>query len=120
MDNFKQPDSIEVSEGVKANKIPLKYMAGPTYYLISDWVKLFTALWNIKAEIHLIKLPNHIDVTAAEEYKRKQDNGTPLDYLRERELYYKSMSGLDNTYHIDGSRAIESLVELTNSIQSVI
>jgi glycosyltransferase involved in cell wall biosynthesis len=60
VDDFNQPNSIKSNEGIIVKKMPLRYMGGSNYYLMPDWINLFIALWKVGAEIHIIKLPNHL------------------------------------------------------------
>jgi len=53
-----------------------------------------------------------INLPAQEGYIRKLD-GTPLDYLNEREIRYHKISQGEKTLHLDGRNTIESL---SNSI----
>ena len=60
VDDFNQPSIIKLDEGSVVHKMPLRYMGGPNYYLVPDWVNLFITLWKVGADIHVIKLPNHL------------------------------------------------------------
>ena len=55
-----QPDRVPIAKRITAIKVPLRYMGGPNFYLVPDWLKLLYSLWQTDADIHLIKLPNHL------------------------------------------------------------
>jgi len=55
-----------------------------------------------------------IDLPASEGYARKRD-GTSLNYLKRRELYYKSLSASDNTVHLNG---LDDVLSLAKQIES--
>ena len=49
-----------------------------------------------------------IDLPAEVGYKRKLD-GTPLEYLREREALYESIPSSDTVLHVDGTQPLEAI-----------
>ena len=49
-----------------------------------------------------------LDLPASVGYGRKLD-GTSLDYLKEREQYYKNVSITNNVVYLDGTKSIESI-----------
>ncbi|MBU4444421.1 hypothetical protein KJ656_04980 [bacterium] len=49
-----------------------------------------------------------IDLSAIGGYTRKKD-GTPLNYLKQREAYYKRLHAMNNSVHLDGFEDIHSL-----------
>ncbi|BHH84242.1 dTMP kinase [Desulforhopalus sp. 52FAK] len=51
-----------------------------------------------------------IDLPAEEGYLRKSD-GTSLNYLENREKYYKAISG-NNTFHLDGLQSIDNVASI--------
>jgi thymidylate kinase len=61
-----------------------------------------------------------INLPAQEGYNRKLD-GTPLDYLREREKRYHLIPENEQTLHLDGMRNIDSLaVDISNWVSKKI
>jgi len=88
--DFGQPQS-EVLGNVRVHKAPLRYMGGGNKYLLSDWVHLFRVLWQINADLHVIKLPRHLLALLGGYCKLRNrrlifvgqiDNDVDLEYIR--------------------------------------
>lgn len=58
--DFHQPTESMISDRLYAHKTPLRYLGGPNYFLFLDWLKLLRTLYAIDADIHILKLPNHL------------------------------------------------------------
>jgi len=59
VDDFGQPLREKIGD-ITAHKVALKYRGGPNYYLLTCWITLLKTLYEIGADIHLIKLPRHL------------------------------------------------------------
>ncbi len=60
VDDFGQDQKIELLDSITIIKSPLRYMGGSNRFLFPDWLKLTCNLVSISADIHILKLPNHL------------------------------------------------------------
>jgi glycosyltransferase involved in cell wall biosynthesis len=59
VDDYGQPDIVKLDD-VIIHKVALRYLGGPNYYILPAWAKLWSTLFKIEADIHLIKVPRDL------------------------------------------------------------